>query len=97
MILSLGKEELVRLGVHNVKVPLPVSNNLLDESHLLELGELHVLLGMAFEHPEEEFVATVALGAEDNITLFKTVQKKVSSAAAGRGCSLLHLDWNQSR
>ena len=53
MVLSLGKEELVGLGVHDIEVSLPVLNDLLDESHLLELGELDVLLGMAFQKLQE--------------------------------------------
>lgn len=79
MVLSLGEIQIIRLGVHNVKVPLPLSNDLLNKSHLLELRELHVLLGMAFQNLEEDFVATITLGAEDNITLFKIVQEEIPS------------------
>ena len=80
MILFLCEAQIVRLGVHDVKVPLPFSNDLLDECHLLELREMHVLLGMVFQNLEEHLVPSITFRAEDNIVLFKIVQEKVSSS-----------------
>ena len=79
VVLFLGETQIIGLGVEDVEVALPISNDVLDEAHLLELRELHVLFGMAFEDLEEDFIATITFCAKDNIVFFEIVQEEIAS------------------